>query len=537
VVVTVVVDQLAAWIAAERWPALPPEGGFARLRREGTYVREIRYEHSVNDTAPGHAALYSGAAPRESGISSNEVIPAEGGAAKGILADGKTRLIGISAGPISRAGSSLERLQVETIADVFAAAVPGAQIFSFSLKDRGAIFGGGRNPDAVLWFDPELQEFVTSTAFAARALDALAPAGNRAAVAATIAEGWDLSGPARAWVAAHAQTPDDQKGEGDYGGLGITFPHKIPSAKALRATPGGDRLVVALGQAAVAVAATNQRPTLLALSLSSHDYVAHVFGPHSWEAWDELRQIDAQLAQLMSALDRAVGPDGYAVMVTGDHGSSPLPELAGTAADPWGCSTGRASPDPWERPCGQRRRVIPEKVAATLEEELGLTLGSGHWVSGVAEPLVYLSAPARALPAAERQRLVATAKQALRPLGIDDVVDISLAGALCAPAETSRAALVCAATRPGQPGDLYLVVQPGAFFDPGYVTGFGTSHGSPYLYDRAVPLLVRAPGRVTAGRVVETPLSFASFTRTAASLLGVRPPAGARPGTDLTASR
>src|SRR6266404_1201107 len=85
ILVTVVVDQLAAWIAAERWPALPPEGGFARLRREGTYVREIRYEHSVNDTAPGHAALYSGAAPQESGISSNEVIPPEGGAAKGIL--------------------------------------------------------------------------------------------------------------------------------------------------------------------------------------------------------------------------------------------------------------------------------------------------------------------------------------------------------------------------------------------------------------------------------------------------------------------
>ena len=56
--------------------------------------------------------------------------------------------------------------------------------------------------------------------------------------------------------------------------------------------------------------------------------------------------------------------------------------------------------------------MIPEKVAVILEEALGLSLGNGKWVTGVAEPLVYLSAAARALPAADRQKLVATARQA-----------------------------------------------------------------------------------------------------------------------------
>src|SRR5215510_2078529 len=32
--VTIVVDQLAAWMSDERWPALPSNGGFARLLRE-----------------------------------------------------------------------------------------------------------------------------------------------------------------------------------------------------------------------------------------------------------------------------------------------------------------------------------------------------------------------------------------------------------------------------------------------------------------------------------------------------------------------
>src|SRR6185503_739698 len=44
--VTIVVDQLAAWMADERWAALPSDGGFARLQREGLYVRELRFAHS-----------------------------------------------------------------------------------------------------------------------------------------------------------------------------------------------------------------------------------------------------------------------------------------------------------------------------------------------------------------------------------------------------------------------------------------------------------------------------------------------------------
>src|SRR5262245_59351908 len=61
--VTIVVDQLSAWMAAERWPLLPASGGFARLRREGLYVRELRFGHACTDTGPGHAALFTGAPP------------------------------------------------------------------------------------------------------------------------------------------------------------------------------------------------------------------------------------------------------------------------------------------------------------------------------------------------------------------------------------------------------------------------------------------------------------------------------------------
>jgi arylsulfatase A-like enzyme len=70
----------------------------------------------------------------------------------------------------------------------------------------------------------------------------------------------------------------------------------------------------------------------------------------------------------------------------------------------------------------------------------------------------------------------------------------------------------------------YVALAPGSFFDPGVIVGQGTSHGSAHLYDRTVPLLVRAPGRVAAGRVVEA-ATFNVFTSTAAALLGIAPPA------------
>ena len=116
------------------------------------------------------------------------------------------------------------------------------------------------------------------------------------------------------------------------------------------------------------------------------------------------------------------------------------------------------------------------------------------------------------------------AQAALEPLGIAQVIDVRSAAAPCAPDGEALPELVCRSVTPDEPADLYLVVAPGAFFDAGYPPGFGMSHGSPYLYDRSVPLLVRAPGRFAAGVVHEAPVSFTTFARTAAALLGIVPP-------------
>jgi hypothetical protein len=81
-------------------------------------------------------------------------------------------------------------------------------------------------------------------------------------------------------------------------------------------------------------------------------------------------------------------------------------------------------------------------------------------------------------------------------------------------------------------GDLYIVLEPGSFFDSG--NGKGVNHSSPYLYDRSVPLFVMSADKRRAGQLLEDPVSPADFNRTAAALLVIAPPPGGEPGRDLT---
>jgi hypothetical protein len=538
-----VVDQFAAWVAAERLPLLPPDGGFARLRREGLYVRQLEYQHSATDTAPGHASLYTGGPPRISGITGNEQ-PVDLRHSVSILRDPTTLAVNID-GPVQGLpGSSAARLQSDTVADRLRAAHPEAVIVSLSIKDRGAIFGGGRHPTASIWFDIDHDEFVTSTAFA-RQLPAWARGlVERPSVQALRHTPWTVSDPT--WLKRHVTTTDDQPGEGDFDGLGTTFPHVLTQAmrpsSAFRATPIADESLLRLAVAALDGAGLKERrtPALLAISFSSNDYVGHIFGPTSWEHWDNLYRLDRTLGRLLAALDERLGPDGYAVMLSGDHGVGLLPEtIATTHAACAGAKPGAAAPnDPWHRHCGGGERLHHDLMAEELEAEARRALGKGRWVLGVADPWVHFRPEALALPPARRDRLVkALVRRLSKHPGVARVYDVrSLAGECPPYPDVSEPALACRSYRPGSDTGLYIVTHPGSFFDTHYARGRGLNHGSPYLFDRTVPLLVRAPGRVPAGRMLTDPHRFDAFARTAAALLEIPPPSAATGGTDLTRS-
>ncbi len=531
VLVTIVVDQLAAWVADERMDQLPKTGGFARLAREGTRVRELRYAHAVTDTAPGHSALYTGAIPRESGIFGNEVIDEKAGKRVSILLDPRVQAVRTT-GPVPNSrGSSAARLRVPTVADQLRAARPDAFIVSLSLKDRGAIFGGGSTPTASIWYDAGTSDWVSSTAFA-RELPGWVPPPRRMVSSQFQSFVWDPLDPA--WVKAHAKTPDDQPGEGDLAGLGTTFPHRLGAARApalaFRATPFADEALLGLALAALDDPRAKGHAIMLAISLSANDYIGHTFGPDSWEAWDELLRLDASLARFFATLDARFTEKGYAVILSADHGVVSMPEAIK------GCPAG-ARPDPWQRPCEGGTRLLPDALAEDLQAEAAKAIGPGRWIAGVADPYVYFTAAAQALDSKRRADLTEALRRWLSARsGVHSVyVTREIAGRTCAPnSDESEEALVCRSVVPFGGGELFIDTVPGTFFDPSVVVGKGTSHGTPYRYDRSVPLFARAPGRVAAGADIREPMGFGTFARTASSLLGIEAPAAVKAASDLT---
>jgi hypothetical protein len=523
-VVAIVVDQLSAWVAAQRFSELPTDGGFARLVREGTWVKTTRYPYAVTDTGPGHASLHTGKVPAESGIFGNEVPGPPGKKRISILRDEKTRAVG-PAGPMQEPGWSAARLRVDTVGDRLRAAHPDALVVSISLKERGAILPAGKRPTHALWYDASIDSFVTSTAFTDTYPRWALGVGDTKAIVAARAKPWVLTD--LAWVKAHAATPDNQPGEGDLEGLGITFPHTAKTGNAFRALPASDAMVAELGLAAIGAEYDPARPTLLLLSFSASDVVGHVFGPDSWEAWDHLRKLDATINAVIESLDRRVGAP-VAVMVSADHGNISMPEVSPERA---GVKCGA---DPYERPCTAGERLGPNAIRDELIVATKAALGPGRWIDGLADPYVFLTPEARALSEPRRGVLDQVVRTTVgRHAGVAEILDARMLALQC-PAVLASALGVPDRARAGEPvltlvcrswsagaGDYYVIPKPGSFFDGELVFGKGTSHGTPYLYDRTVSMLVRAPGVVDAGVAIDDPVDFSVYAALEAALVGL----------------
>ncbi|HVH43227.1 MAG TPA: alkaline phosphatase family protein [Labilithrix sp.] len=533
VVVGIVVDQLSAWVAEERLPLLPKDGGFAWLRREGTWAKRLRLPYAVTDTAPGHASLHTGKVPAESGIWGNELPDATKPGRVSFLRDGETRML-TPDGPRDAHGSSAKRLRVDTVADRLRAARPDALVVTISLKDRGAILPGGKHPSVALWFDVGAGTFVTSTAFASTFPKWAAPIAGPRAVEEARSSAWTPSDVG--WLERNVGMKDDAAGEGDLDGFGTTFPHVAKSSAAFRASPAGDKVILDLALAALAAEYDANRPTLLLLSLSTTDIVGHVFGPDSWEAWDQLRKLDAALGDFFRELQRRLGD--FSVVLAADHGNSSMPEVV-RARRPATCD-GPTAPaaDPYERPiCTVGSRIEPDAIQTELRAEATKVLGKGSWIFGVADPYVFLSTQALALDPARRALLDGAVRSVFdrRKAAIAEVLDVRVLEKRC-PEILSKArgiperalpgddvlTLVCRSWSPNAgAGDYYMVPRLGSFFESDIVPGKGAGHGGPGLYDRTVPLIVRAKGAVDANTVISEPVDFTAYSRLLGALLGL----------------
>ena len=496
-VVAVVLDQMGSEALVTLGPLL--EGGaFARARREGRVLDQVVYAYAATLTAPGHAAIFTGATPRVSGVTSNHVVDRKTGLKRAVVDDGEHGVLGV-AGAFAGPGV----LRVDTVADALELATGGkSKTVALALKDRSAVLPAGKRGDVALFYDARVG-FTTSTYYAAE-LPAWLLAFAQAHPINPAAVRWDVPDPERLSLLLG---PDAAPGEADYKGLGTVFPHVLagdPDAAELWSyTPDSTEYLLDLAyEAAVQLdLGADDVPDLLMVSVSGTDYTGHVFGPDSWEYADHLRRADRAVLRLY---ERLAARTRVAMLVTSDHGAARLPERVHDALP-------------------TATRIDATMLAAAVDAELDTALGPGDWVSGYLEPYLFLTEAARTHPDAARARKLALDAVARQP-GIAAAYD-SLDAAKLGQEHRELATRAYESIDPERSGDVLVIVAQGAVPDIGITKGAGTTHGSPWSYDTHVPVWMLGAG-VSAGHDAE-PLEQARVASTLCALLGIAPPTAA----------
>lgn len=451
--VLIVIDQMGASTFDQRVPLAT--AGIRRMVNEGFWVKQLRYMTAPTVTSVGHATLATGCWPETHGITSNEWFDEVLGRKVMSTEDARYQILGRP--PLARDCTSPWLMKAPTLGDTFKAFRKDAKTVSVSGKERSAILPGGASADAVVWIDHEKGLFTSSTYYA-KELPAFVDGAN-ALITKTIAGGTELTfaggGFTGKGLAAHPKVMLDGGPEpmNERFELQPLFQHATVDA-ALAAVKG-----YALGK--------DDAPDFLALSFSSHDFVAHEFGPDAPQLEDEFRRIDIQIGRLLDGLDREVGKGKYVVALSADHGGGQNPEMLKARRIDAGRIDGRGV------------------VKTALEAEADAALGPSDWFVGYWTPGLYATGAAKAKIHNADARIITAGRR------IDGVADVLSLPELMKPGTYGALGDIYRhGLYPGRNPDYIIVPKPYWM----YGTRDVAAHGTPWLFDRAVPLVLFGGG-------------------------------------------
>jgi predicted AlkP superfamily pyrophosphatase or phosphodiesterase len=502
-IVTLVVDQYSSDLFTEYRSHY--EGGLARLA-SGVVFPQGHQGHASTETCPGHSTILTGARPARTGIVANDwqdpklprmdggresffIYCVEKPGAKG--SDAKTRVV------------SPDSLLVPTLGDRMKARDPSSRVVSVSGKDRSAVMLGGHNADLTLWWTAG--GFVTYAGKESAIPKAISDGVNRA-VRRSYGQRTVPTLPRS--CAARSRKIDLAPGIS----VGTLEPTPAKSRR-WRATPAMDALTVDAALAAVKALALGQRDSidLLAVSLSATDYVGHYFGTAGAEMCAQQVALDRTIGRLLTALDKTRVP--YVVALTADHGGLDTPERSQLLGSP----------------LAQRIRtdLLPGHIGADLARELNLevnvVLGQDDFANDV-----YLNAQ---IPADKRAAALEAAVRKYRSHPqVEEVFTKNELLAAALPArpvdEWTLLERAKASFNPERSGDLIVLIKPYVtIYQPpkNADTDYISSHGSPWGYDRRVPILFWWKG--ITGFEQPVAVETADIAPTLASLIGLELPA------------
>jgi predicted AlkP superfamily pyrophosphatase or phosphodiesterase len=488
-VIVISVDQLSADLFDEYRPQFT--GGLKRLS-SGAVFHNGYQSHATTETCPGHSTILTGDHPARTGIISNAwagwdapradkiVYCAEDEKAPGTDSD--------------RYKLSATHLRVPTLGDLLKRHSPASRVVAVAGKDRSAVMMSGHSADQLWYWDGK--QFATDLA---APVPKSVPRAN-AALAQMIAAPFApfVPPPFCTTKAQPVAIPDHAPvGAG-------TFARAAGDTKAFRSSPESDAGVLALSAALVQELGLGRGPApdVLAIGLSATDYVGHTYGTEGQEMCLQMLSLDRDMGDFLSRLD-SWGLD-YAVVLTADHGGLDIPERARLhgIAD-------AARIDP---------KLTPRNVGVAVAKQLGLA-GPILANIGVTGDL-YLD---EHLKGANRRRALDAVLAAYRrhPQVYAAFSKAEIAASAIPtgdPTKWSVIQRVRASFDAERSGDLYVVLKPN-ITPIGHAVGSVATHGSPWDYDRRVPILFWRNGMAPATRneTVET----TDIMPTLAAMMGV----------------
>ncbi|HEY6349838.1 MAG TPA: alkaline phosphatase family protein [Candidatus Angelobacter sp.] len=459
--------------------------GLARLLEHGAVFADAHYIHLPTVTAVGHSTFMSGATPSVSGIVGNEWFDRSTNHTVTSVSDETTLLLG---GVPKTKGSSPNRLLVSTVSDELKMAGRSRKVIGISIKDRGSILPSGHMADAAYWFDNDSNHFVSSSYYMKEL------------------PGWvnqvNQDGPIRKYLGVAWSAIDAKAGDKPF--CSMAAGGEIRFCGSIEATPFGNELLEDFAEKAIEHEGlgTHDGTDVLALSLSSNDYVGHAVGPDAPEVRDISIRTDILLGKLLDFIDAKIGAGNTLVVFTADHGVAPVPEVNQARKMPGG-------------------RLDSAAIAQALGNALSARFGQGDWF--VAESygyffLNYETVKKNNADAAEVRQVAADVARTIPHIARVYTSDALLHGEGAASGDFVGRAAQLGFYEP-RSGDLMVIPEPYYMF-----AAQGTTHAAPFSYDSHVPLIFYGPG-IHSG-VYYQPVTVNDVAPTLAAILEVETPSG-----------
>jgi len=503
-VVVISVDQLSAELMQTYGPELT--GGLARLRKEGVFFTEAYHDHGFTETGPGHSVLLSGRFPAHTGIVENRWYDRTTGRFVYCVEDEGAKTLRTP----DQAGASNARFLGDSLGDWLQTQIPGGRAFAVSGKDRAAILMAGRKPTGAYWF-MGAAGFTSSSTYASRLPEWLV----------RYDDGLRDRFATQSWLwTKEPTTPEGRVASWTFPGQVIrngALPRLVQGAgmpldktfeARFRKSPFLDEVTLEAAEALLDGEQLGRGPAtdLLAVSFSATDYIGHSYGTLGTEMRDQLHRLDRTVGRLLDDIRRR-DPQAW-VVLSADHGGMDLPEALAESGFP-------------------ARRVNPPQFLNELRADLKATFKvDADLLLESPEPNdLYLRDAAVKTAGLDRKAVLARIQAWLRAR--PEVADAFTAEELAAtdptatgsPRDSNLRVLLRRSFRPERSGDLLVAFKPWTVFGVP-PTDWPTGHGTPYAYDRRVPLIFWGPWK---GGERPDPVRTVDLAPTLARELGLKP--------------